>query len=302
MTDALQTAAASPPARSATLGVIPGIAGTFDREFSVELCRRAIFIRAFEREVAAAKDRNEFVIPVYLGVGTEFIAATLSMVLPGVQIFAQHRCHGYYLAFGGKPEALRDELRGLPSGCAGGRAGSNAIHSPEISMFGHSGLMGEQVPIAVGAALASGRRTLTVCGDASVEEDYVYPALGWAASRRLPVLCICEDNGLSILTPTATRRSWSPVDVARGFGMEALDIADDPWLLAHHVQRLAPQLPAFVNIRTVRVLWHAGTGNDGPPEWDRYQLVRDEMASLGYGTDFSEAEAAAAAWARALWA
>jgi acetoin:2,6-dichlorophenolindophenol oxidoreductase subunit alpha len=302
MTDALQTAAAPPPARSVTLGAIPGLAGTFSREFSVELCRRAIYIRAFERQVAAAKDRNEFVIPVYLGVGTEFIAATLSMVLPGVQIFAQHRCHGYYLAFGGKPEGLRDELRGLASGCAGGRAGSNAIHSPEISMFGHSGLMGEQVPIAVGAALASGRLTLTVCGDASVEEDYVYPALGWAASRRLPVLFICEDNGLSILTPTATRRSWSPVDVARGFGMEALDIADDPWLLAHHLQRLAPGLPAFVNIRTVRVLWHAGTGNDGPPEWDRYQLVRDEMAGLGYGTDFSEAEAAAAAWARALWA
>jgi pyruvate dehydrogenase E1 component alpha subunit len=290
------------PERSATLGNVAGASQQFPREFSIELCRRALVIRAFERQVAAAKDRHEFAIPVYLGIGTEFVAATLSMVLPGIQIFAQHRAHGYYLAFGGKPEALRDELRGLTTGCAGGMSGSNAIHAPEISLFGHSGLMGEQVPIAVGAALASGRPTLTVCGDASVEEDYIYPALGWAASRRLPVLFVCEDNDLSILTPVATRRSWSPVDVARGVGLEAIDIADDPWTIAHHLQRLAMRLPAFVNIRTVRVLWHAGTGQDGPPEWDRYQLVKDEMACLGCATAFADAEKAAEDWARTLWA
>ena len=302
MTTTLQPPDIAFTARGPALGAVAGVAQQFSREFSIELCRRAIYIRAFERQVAGAKDRNEFVIPVYLGIGTEFIAAALSMVVPGMQIFAQHRAHGYYLAFGGRPKALRDELRGLTTGCAGGMSGSNAIHSPEISMFGHSGLMGEQVPIAVGAALASGRPTLTVCGDASVEEDYIYPSLGWAASRRLPVLFICEDNDLSILTPVATRRSWSPVDVARGVGMEALDITDDPWLIAHHVSALATRLPAFVNIRTVRVLWHAGTGQDGAPEWDRYELVKDEMARLGCASEFLAAEQAADEWARTLWA
>ena len=291
-----------PPARRATLGALAGVSAQWSAEFSIELCRRALFIRAFERQVAEAKDRQDFVIPVYLGVGTEFIAAALSMVLPGVQLFAQHRAHGYYLAFGGRPEALRDELRGLLTGCAGGMSGSNAIHAPEIAMFGHSGLMGEQVPIAVGAALASGRPTLTVCGDASVEEDYIYPSLGWAATRRLPVLFVCEDNNLSILTPVETRRTWSPVDVARGVGLEAIDIADDPWLIAHHVQALATRLPAFVNIRAVRVLWHAGTGQDGPPDWDRYALVKDEMARLGHAEAFAEAESVAERWARSLWA
>jgi hypothetical protein len=118
----------------------------------------------------------------------------------------------------------------------------------------------------------------------------------------LPVLFVCEDNDLSILTPVATRRSWSPVDVARGVGLEAIDITDDPWLIAHHVLALGTRLPAFVNIRTVRVLWHAGTGQDGPPEWDRYQLVKDEMAALGCARVFADAEHAAAKWAEALWA
>lgn len=289
-------------ARSPTLGAIPGIASRFDWAFTRELVRRATFIRAFERQVAAARDRGEFNVPIYLAVGTEFTAAALSLTLPGVDIFAQHRGHGIYLAFGGPPEALRDELRGLSTGCAGGRSGSNAIHCPAIRMFGHSGLMGEQVPIAVGHALASGRRALTVCGDASVEEDYVYPSLGWAASRRLPVLFVCEDNDLSILTRVAVRRSWSPVAVARAVGMPAFDIADDPWVLAHHVRELEGALPAFINVRTVRVLWHAGTGQDGEPEWDRYAMVRDEVERLGHGQEFDELERAAAEEAARLWA
>ena len=99
--------------------------------------------------------------------------------------FNQHRSHAIYLAFGASPEKLRDELLGLPTGCSGGMSGSNAIQAPEINMFGHSGLMGEQLPIAVGAALGSSRGTLAVCGDAAVEEDYIYPSLGFAATKKL---------------------------------------------------------------------------------------------------------------------
>ena len=133
----------------------------------------------------------------------------------------------------------------------------------------------------MGAALASGRRTLSICGDASVEEDYIYPSFGYAVTRKLPILFVCEDNGLSILTPVATRRCWSAVDFARSLGMPAIDITDDPWLVAHYVQELSKNLPAFMNIHTVRNLWHAGTGCDGPPEWDRYHLIREELNRLG---------------------
>jgi acetoin:2,6-dichlorophenolindophenol oxidoreductase subunit alpha len=271
-------------------GYIPGLPECFGTAFSLEMYRRGNFVRQFEYKVKEAYDRKVFQIPIYLAVGQEFNAAAYSMVLPGVNIFAQHRAHGIYLAFGGVPERLRDELLGLSSGCSGGMSGSNAIQAPEINMFGHSGLMGEQVAIAVGAAMASGQPTLTVCGDASVEEDYIYPSLGYAASKKLPVLFVCEDNGLSILTPIETRRTWSAVDVARSLGMPAVDIADDPWLIAHHIQNMMKNLPGFINIQTVRNLWHAGTGMDGPPEWDRYQLVKTEMGRLGLSEDVKKIE------------
>ena len=149
-------------ARSVDKGLIPGLSQEFKPEYSLELFRRGIFARLFDLKVKDAFDKNLFQIPVYLSVGQEFNAAAYSMELEGFDIFAQHRSHAIYLAFGASPEKLRDELLGLPSGCSGGMSGSNAIQGPEKNMFGHSGLMGEQVPIAVGAALGSLRRTLTV--------------------------------------------------------------------------------------------------------------------------------------------
>ena len=75
-------------------------------------------------------------------------------------------------------------------------------------MFGHSGLLGEQVPLAVGACFVKKQMTLTIFGDAAIEEDYVAPALGWAVTQKLPIIFICEDNDLSVLTKTEDRRSW----------------------------------------------------------------------------------------------
>ena len=176
--------------RSPDLGAIPGLSDKFSREFSLELFRRGSYTRQFEYQVKNAFDHKLLQIPIYLCIGQEFNAAAYAMMLKDFQIFAQHRAHGIYLSFGASPERLRDELLGLPTGCSGGMSGSNAIQGPEISMFGHSGLMGEQVPISVGAAMASGRPTLTVCGDASIEEDYIYPSLGYAVSKKLPILFV----------------------------------------------------------------------------------------------------------------
>ncbi len=287
--------------RSSTLGNIPGLPQKFGREFALELYKRGNFARHFELKVREAGERKVLTIPFYLSIGTEFNAAALSMILKDYLIFAQHRGHSIYLCFGGKPEALRDELLGLTTGCSGGMSGSNAIQGREINMFGHSGLMGEQVPIAVGAALASGKPVLTVCGDASVEEDYIYPALGWAASRKLPVVFICEDNDLSILTKVDVRRSWSPDKVAASMGMQAVDITDDPWLIAHHLTEMSKNLPAFINIRTVRVQWHAGPGCDGPPEWDRYALVEEQIKALGLSAEMRKIDADNKERAEHIW-
>lgn len=267
--------------RSQDTGVIANVIQELNEREIVEIFKRICEIRYFELNVKKAFDSGLIKMPIYLSVGQEVVAAALSVAYPGVAIFGQHRCHDLYLAYGGNVAALIDELLHRPTGCAGGMGGSASIHSPAIGMFGHDGLMGTQIPVAVGYALATNKRTLAVMGDASAEEDYVFGAMGYAAHKKLPVLFVCMDNGLSILTKVAVRRNWKMADIAASFGMRAVEITDNPWLIAHHARIFENSLPAFMNIHVVRHLWHNGTGTDGPPEWDRFLLIKEELQKIG---------------------
>ncbi len=289
--------------RSSTFGIIPNLAQSFSHDVSLNIFRRMYLVRYFELGVINAVNDGLIPYPIYLSSGQESIAAALSIVVPDYMIFAQHRCHAVYLAFGGNPEKLRDELLGLPSGSSGGRAGSNCIqcHENNITMFGHHGLIGENVPLGVGAALGSGKPTLCLFGDGAAEEDYVFAAMGFAVTHKLPVLFVCEDNNLSILTTISTRRSWRITNVAKALGMPALDTTDDPWTIVYRARELTKDLPGFVNCVTCRTYWHAGVGTDGPPEWDRFNLVKKELKKLGLAEEISKIETETRQSMEGLW-
>lgn len=205
--------------------------------------------RHFELQVANLHRNGLIPLPIYLSVGQEHIPAAIAQTGKQWAIFPQHRCHAYYLSFGGDATALFRELLGQPNGCNQGMGGSASISLPGV-IFGHSGLLGDNLAIAAGYAHASQQSTLVVAGDAAVEEDYALAALGYIATHHLPVLCIVEDNNLSILTKTSTRRSWHIVDVARGFGLNAKEINDDPLIVYDEVNNI--KLPALLNVRTCR--------------------------------------------------
>ena len=275
--------------RSPILGKIDNLPEIFGQKFALDLFTRGNFSRQFELQVKEKANEGLIHGPIYLSIGTEFNSAALSMALDRPLIFGQHRGHSLYLSFGGSPDPLRDELLGLNSGCSNGVGGSCCIQCKEINMFGHSGLLGEQVPLAVGACFAKKKLTLTIFGDAAIEEDYVAPALGWAVTQKLPIIFICEDNDLSVLTKTEDRRSWKAVDLAKSLNMYAVDITDDPWLIAHHVKKISESgKPGFINIRTVRGIWHAGTGVDNELEWNRYNLVEQELEIMGLSQEMIE--------------
>lgn len=277
-----------------------------EKSFNVEN-RLSVFgkmdkIRRFELAVQGAHKLGRINIPVYLGVGQESIAATMSEFLPSkTPIFAQHRSHSYFISFGGDPELLRAELFSEDSFLSNGALGSASIASKDIRMFGHSGFMGDQVPIAVGYALVKKEITLAVTGDASIEEDYVLGALGYAGTKSIPLLLICEDNNLSILTPKEVRRNWQVCDVARAFGCNAEDISDDPEEIWQALNRWDQASCLVLNINTERHLWHAGSGDDGPPKKDRLHLFRDSLISMGLVRDIQNLEALNEKWINSLW-
>jgi pyruvate dehydrogenase E1 component alpha subunit len=287
--------------RSKDFGMIPDVSREFSREETLEMYRKICTVREFEFQVKKYFDQGLVRPPIYLSIGQEAGAAALSVAYSKSSIFAQHRAHDLYLSYDGDPAALADELLGLPTGIAHGMGGSASIHSPAIGMYGHSGLMGDQIPVSVGFALGSGKNVLAVMGDASAEEDYVLGAMGYASTKKAPVLFVCIDNGLSILTKVKVRRSWAMADVAKSFGMEAVEIADDPWLVMHHARALVGRRPAFINIHTARNVWHSGSGNDGEPEWDRFALVTEEMVKLRLAKEAATIQEEAKQSAAKLW-
>lgn len=290
--------------RSAEFGLIDEISSIFTKEENLSLFQKICLCRRFETITAKAFNEKKLPgYPIYLSLGNESISAALSLVFPEIAgIFPQHRCHDVYISWGGDIRSLRDELLGLPCGCARGMGGSASIHCPKINMFGHDGHLGTQVKIAVGFALGlRSKPVLAIMGDAAAEEGYVIGAMGEAVTKKAPVLFICYDNNLSLLTEIKVRRSWSIVDEARAKNIPAVDISNDPWTVAYYAKKLSTELPALINIRTCRELWHAGAGCDGPPEWNRFELVKDYMADLGLKNECEEIEISSNNFIDSIW-
>ena len=262
--------------------------------------RRAVFqkmclARYFEHKVADAFERKLIPGTIYLAIGQESTPATVSELTGGFPVFNQHRCHAIYLSHGGDPAMLRDELLGLSTGSCGGRGGCPSIYDASIPTFPYHGFIGEHIPLATGYALATHRPTVVYFGDAGSEEDYALTAFGFAATHRLPLLFVCEDNDLSILTRKGVRRSWDILEVVRAMGLPGAAIQDDPEEIFFTVRHLLSKLPAFVTIKSCRHYWHAGVGIDGPPQWDRVAEMRETVA------DAEEIERGARDYVERLW-
>ena len=242
---------------------------------------KASFCREFEKEVYNQIQQKNIKIPVYLSAGQEYIPATIASYLNEKQIlnrqvFIQHRGHSSYLSFGGDTRHLIDELLGKPNGCAYGMGGSASIQSIPANIYGHDGLMGSHGPIAVGMCYANKKPTIVFTGDAAAEEDYFLAAIGWAATKNLPILFVVEDNNLSILTEKKVRRSWEMDEVAKGFGMSAFNINDDPEEIVAALDGVFTK-PILLNVKTNRMFWHAGAGIDDPDIFDRHIAVGNKL-------------------------
>lgn len=250
-------------------------------DYRTNVFKRASRSRNFEQYVFYGIQNKMFKFPIYLSAGQEYISASIAEVMAekGIDpnIFIQHRGHSTYLSFEAPMSELIDELLGRKTGCAHGMGGSASIQSKVKNIYGHDGLMGSQVPIAVGHCYKTKHPTIVYMGDASAEEDYVLGAMGWASTKNLPILFIVEDNNLSILTEKRVRRKWEMDDVAKAFGMEGMQTSDDPLEIKKCLEN-AFEKPMLLNVNTHRKYWHSGAGIDDPNTFDRYQ---HEMSKLG---------------------
>jgi 2-oxoisovalerate dehydrogenase E1 component len=193
------------------------------------------------------------------------------------------------------PAGAFDVLLGLVASrdepIAGGR--HKVFGSVSLNIPPQTSTIASHLPKAVGCAIALDRRArlegrrerrVAMCsfGDASVNHataQAAFNAAGWAAFQNVPVplLFVCEDNGIGI--SVRTPGGWVAAQFRQRVGLryfagDGLDLAD-AWDAAEAAVAYvrAHRRPAFLHLRTVRLLGHAGS--------DVEQLYRtpDEIAA-----------------------
>ena len=109
------------------LGLTKKIYNNADIKFLLKVFERMSYCREFENNVKKYRDLGIIKNLVYLSLGQESIASTLSYVFKKPWVSFQHRGHSNYISFGGDQKKLIDELIGLKSGSNRGYGGSPPI-------------------------------------------------------------------------------------------------------------------------------------------------------------------------------
>jgi pyruvate dehydrogenase E1 component alpha subunit len=213
--------------------------------------------------------------PEHLSIGQEAVAVGSCEPLKSTDIlFATYRGHAFYLAKGGNLRLMFAELYGKETGFAKGKAGSMHLAAPEVGMMGCSAVVGSSLPHAAGASLAARNRgtgQITVCafGDGATEEGVYHETLNFVALQQLPVILLCEDNGLAVHAGKSERHSYKIPEQVRCYGIDTI-VLDEGWDVLKVADTMAEIVaatradgkPRFLQVRTYRYKEHVGPGDD----------------------------------------
>ena len=172
---------------------------------------------------------SPFSIPIHCALGHEAVAVATQMVLrPQDRLLLTHRNMAFHLAHAGAFEPVRLEYELSAAGLAQGRLGSMNLANPARGLVYTSSILGNNLPVACGMALAhrerkSDARIYVLTGDGAIEEGAFWESLVFAASHRLNVTFLVENNDHSLASTIAERRC--AIDLERVAAAVQVDFA-----------------------------------------------------------------------------
>jgi pyruvate dehydrogenase E1 component alpha subunit len=236
---------------------------------TLTLYRQMALIRALEDELQQLCDRGEGA-DLHFSKGQEGIAVGVCAALrPTDYVVTHHRTIAHAVAKGVPLEALVAEVLGKPGGLCGGRAGEMHLsHAASRFMFCWQ-LVGTCVPVAAGLAWAvkNVQKTDDIVvvfhGDAATSNGQWHEGMNLAAVQRVPLLVICENNGLAgNVRPEHYMPSGGVINRAESFcvdsqtidGNQISDVYEAAKKAAEYVRH--HQRPFFLNCLTTRLGRH----------------------------------------------
>lgn len=251
----------------------PGAAGEGGRSLAavdrIRLLDTMLLIRAYEEQLVGLQQHGA--PGTCTSIGQEACAAgAIAALEPRDRILTNHRSSGHLLARGADPGRLIAEVLGRVDGYCGGRSGSLHISVRELGVVLTSTIVGGELSMAPGVALAQsmgegepGGIVAVFFGDGAASEGIFHESVNLAVQWRLPLLFICENNQWQAFVH---RRETMAEDAiaswARGHGLPTRSVDGNDVEAVHAaVAEAATRIrtsgqPQFVELVTYRMRGH----------------------------------------------
>ncbi|XP_028290666.1 pyruvate dehydrogenase E1 component subunit alpha, mitochondrial-like isoform X2 [Gouania willdenowi] len=180
-------------------------------------------------------------------------------------VITAYRAHGFTYTRGVSLKQIFTELTGRRGGVAKGKGGSMHMYAPHF--YGGNGIVGAQVPLGAGIALAcqyqgNQQVCVTLYGDGAANQGQVFEAFNMASLWKLPVIFVCENNRYGMGTPVE-RSAASTSYYTRGHfipgirvdGMDVLCVREATRFAADHCR--AEKGPILMELQTYRYHGHS---------------------------------------------
>lgn len=233
----------------------------------------------------------------------------VSALGPADNLLYAHRGCGYMVARGMPMDVLYADFLGMVEGSTRG-LGAGIVHIawPKLGILGQSGTLGGSFTIAVGAGLSArvrGTDQVTMCffGDGTANRGTFHEAANAAGVWKLPIVWICENNGLAV--STKFRDSCAVDSIAKraaGYGMPGVVVDGQDVVAVRDAAReavaraRAGEGPTLIEAMTCRFRGHyEGDAQDyrDRDELERLKRDRDPLELLARRITAERAGAAA---------
>ena len=251
--------------------------GKLSTEDLINMYYYMLLTREFEAKMSTLKRDGKIDEGIHRSIGEEAVGVGATYCLRKKEdvLVPSLRSRAAFFVKGLDVRSVMEAVYSRRNSLTGGKESSHHLGATEYGILLTTGFIGSQYPLAVGAGLALKLRKtdqVVMCffGDGASSRGDFHESLNMAAVLSLPVIFVCENNGMAMGTPIANQMANQEiVSRAAGYGMRGARVDGQDVIAVYEAVNEAVELarkgkgPSLIECATYRFAGHT----DFEPNW-----------------------------------